>query len=203
MPNVGGGVIVGSTGGGGIAPPAGDIGGTTAAPTVIGIQGKPIVGGPTTGDVLEYNGTDWVPVAPGGSTLTHAQGLLPANVGVTSSLATFMTTSALATGVWMIFCNGTMDVPPSNVELADFTVALGTAVGTFAPGPLGIEVGTGSASIAQQTAWGFSYSAIVTITTAGTLIFEVEGTNGNGTILANGQNDSAVPITGWYALKIG
>lgn len=47
---------------GGIVPPVGDIGGTTTSPLVIGLDGIPIVGTPSANQILEYNGTDYIPV---------------------------------------------------------------------------------------------------------------------------------------------
>ena len=44
-----------------------DLGGTDTAPLVVGLQGNPVASGtPTTGEVLEWNGTAWAPASPGG-----------------------------------------------------------------------------------------------------------------------------------------
>lgn len=56
-------VIPGGGAGGGIAPPAGDIGGTTASPLIVGIDGKPVssLAGLLTAQGLIWNGSDFVP----------------------------------------------------------------------------------------------------------------------------------------------
>ena len=55
-----------SGGGGGITPPAGDIGGTTASPTIAEIQGTPVTITPSwaVGDVLCYDGVALTPCPP-------------------------------------------------------------------------------------------------------------------------------------------
>jgi hypothetical protein len=53
----------------------GDVSGTTASATVVGIEGKPIVlTSLATNNVLQYNGTDWVNVAPPGGPPTGSAG---------------------------------------------------------------------------------------------------------------------------------
>jgi hypothetical protein len=63
---------IGSGGGGGGGFSAGgDLSGTSTSQNVIGIQGRPISStAPTTGQVLEYNGSQWIPttIAAGGFT---------------------------------------------------------------------------------------------------------------------------------------
>lgn len=61
--------------GGGIVPPAGDIGGTVPAPVVVGLQTVPVSPAvPAPGDALVYNGIDWAPSAVGGATTPRDEG---------------------------------------------------------------------------------------------------------------------------------
>jgi Pectate lyase superfamily protein len=53
-----------------------DLSGTVSAPTVAGIQGVPVLGGPTNGQVLAYNSgaNQWVPSTVSSSTVSDATG---------------------------------------------------------------------------------------------------------------------------------
>lgn len=79
-------------GGGGITPPAGDIGGTTAVPLVTGIGGLPILGTPSSNQVLEYNGTDYVPVTLS-PTINQLTGDVTAGPGGGSQTAALVATA--------------------------------------------------------------------------------------------------------------
>ena len=64
-----------NTGGGGSITLGGDLSGTPAAATVVGIQGSPVSGtAPTAGDFLQFNGAQYVPTAvtaPGGIVISR------------------------------------------------------------------------------------------------------------------------------------
>jgi hypothetical protein len=189
FPNAGG-------GGGGISPPAGDLSGTTAAPTVTGIQGKPIVGGPTNGDVLEYNGTDWVPVAPGG-TLTSVAGNLAAYYSMTTGLVTFLTTPSLAIGTWVFTFSTLMRVSPS--DFVEGIAALGSAVGTLS-GCLAFGsyiVAGGSQEIVDAS---MAFKAV--ITTAGTLVFQVQDSLATGIVEVSTPAGTFPNVTGYTGIKV-
>src|SRR5271165_2962029 len=82
--------------GGGITPPAGDIGGTTSNPIVSAINTTPLgtLTGATNGQVLGWNGSDWVPSTSGGG-ITPPAG----DIGGTTvaPVVTKINTTALAT----------------------------------------------------------------------------------------------------------
>jgi hypothetical protein len=184
----------------GIAPPAGDIGGTTATPTVVGLGGLPILGTPIGGQVLEYDGVHYVPTTPSaGGALTNSSGLLAANfTPVTTVAQTFLTTSALAIGTWLVTIEAMLAVAASN-DIA-VTIAAGTATATFA-GPQAAEYDN---TATAQPGLPVSFTCIVTVTVAGTLVFRCSGgTAASGSILATSNGVGSTHVTGYTAVKIG
>ena len=62
--------LVAPTGGGGFTA-GGDLAGTSTSQTVIGIQGRPVSSAaPSSGQVLEWNGSLWVPTTPSAGGVT-------------------------------------------------------------------------------------------------------------------------------------
>jgi hypothetical protein len=200
MPNVGGGVIVGASGSGGIAPPAGDIGGTAAAPKIIGIDGIPISAAPTvTGQALLYNSgsNQFVPGTPA-ATLATTNGSLAADFQPTGVYTTMMTTGALAIGIYLVFVNFVY-IDASNGGLA-VQVAAGGATAAIANPATEIANGVSVASPSPGLV-----IAIATVTVAGTLVIQAKASNaGPSTIIkSTGQQLGITGITNWSTVKIG
>lgn len=166
----------------GITPPAGDIGGTTAAPLVVGLDGIPIVGTPSSNQVLEYNGTDYVPVTPAAGDATI---ITAGNLGATPTVALAGAAVTQVTGTLTANCAMTVN---------------------------GLTAGCSAILLLSTGAGGYTLSingASVTIPTAASTAFAIEVWSPDGSTLyiqpgsavANGTYVAAIagpPTTGTW-----
>ena len=136
------------------------------------------------------SGADADPPVPAVA-LTDAAGTLGSNYTVTGSMATFLTTSSLGIGTWLVAFSGAASIP-AGADL-DIQLAAGTATATFA-GP----VSTGVKAATDQV---LALTTVVTVTGAGTLVFQAQGSE-SPSILTASPNSSVAGATGYTALRI-
>jgi hypothetical protein len=125
--------------------------------------------------------------------LVSKAGALAVAYTVTTTPTTFLTTASLAIGTWLVIFTGTVSLN-NNVTNAFTTVSVlaGTATATFA----GPAEGVFQNSPGSNTDTGvIALSCIVTVTAAGTLVFEAVGTAASALI-------AATPATGYTAVRI-
>ncbi len=154
---------------------------TTFSGNATSLQGTPVATtAPTSGHVLEYNGTDWVPTTPSVGSLDPQGGSAPSGgVAMTGSMVTVFTTPSLANGTWLItaLLNG-------NQTNLSAQIIAGSATVTF----------TGSSTIVNGiTAYGtVTLNCLAIITTAGTLVVQADQASCN----------YIQPTSGWTAIKV-
>lgn len=132
----------------------------------------------------------------GGFPLTKASGQLANDYNFTGSLATFLTTSSLAAGVWDVTFSGTIGA--AGGQDGDIVVNLGTATATFEGQTSGSFEGSGTVNYGILV-----LRFIVTITVAGTLVFQAQASSGAPSFRAKSQFFALGHATAWVATKIG
>ena len=134
----------------GIVPPAGDIGGTVTAPTVIGFKGIPLVG--TLGDGqywgLNGAGTEFIPTTPGGGS---GSGIVPpvGDIGGTVTAPTVigfkglpLTGTATTGQYWALNSAGTAWVPTSPGATSSVSAANASMLVPTTSGAVTVSTGT-------------------------------------------------------------
>ncbi len=149
-----------------------------------------------TGDLTNYN---FVLIEAGSVTGSHvapvpasASGILGANYSLTTTLATYLTTASLGVGTWLV--THVALVQPGTAAVGVVQVNLGTATAALA-GVTSGQVNNPSGSVDPIV-----LSFIVTVTVAGTLVFQGSSTTATGIILASASYGGT---TGYTAVKIG
>jgi hypothetical protein len=168
-------------GGGGINPPAGDIGGTTSAPLVDGFAGIPLSGTPSANQVYELNagGTAFVPttLSAGMAVATYDPAGIDQQVVGTTAVQT-LTNKRITKRVLALSANSaTPAINTDNYDVVHIT-AQTAAITSFTSGLSGTPVDgdslrisiTGTGAVALT--WGTSFEAstialpTTTVTTA-------------------------------------
>lgn len=155
--------------------------------------GSVITVGSTSGVALRSQGTG---SQPAWAAATSHAGHLSSPYSITGSLATFLTTSSLAVGTWLVNLSGlaTTALATSNAEVQ---VNTGTATATFE--------GCTSAQLESNFSGDdrtFSLSFIATVTVAGTLVFQAINGSGTAQILAATSGHSYSNATGYTAVQL-
>jgi hypothetical protein len=137
----------------------------------------------------------------GGLPLTTASGVLGSPYTLTGSTTTFLTTSSLATGTWLVEFSCEFDTLAAGD--AGVQIAAGTATATFA-GPVSTDSyyqrGDGFDFVSGEVVAGNGFTCIASVSVAGTLVFQAKGVSGS--ILSSGKV-AGVNCTGYAAEKIG
>ncbi|MEZ4827498.1 MAG: hypothetical protein R3C61_14640 [Bacteroidia bacterium] len=155
-----------------VSAAGGDVSGTFSSLSVIRIQGSPVSGSaPTvTGQVLEWNGTQWTPGTDDNTTYTAGSGInvtgtVITNTGDTNAADDITTSTAAAGDVAGTFPNLTVDG------------LQGTPVSATAPTVAGQVLKWNGASWAPGTDAGTTYTAGSGINVTGTVITNTGDTN--------------------------
>lgn len=127
---------------------------------------------------------------------TRDQGHLAIDTAVGNTIVTLFTTAVLAQGIWVV-TGGILYSPGAANRKVTLWVAQGTAVATF-DGSAGAEQTALSGGVAQPT-----FDAVVTITTAGTLLIRAQADTVGGSAKASATNVAVPNVSGYTALKIG
>ncbi len=152
---------------------------------------------PTSGQLLEYNGTEWAP-ATVSSGLSPQGGSLTATLAIGAATQTVVfTTPSLAVGTWLVAFETSFTASSSGF-IFDATVVVGTAAATFS-GPRSTSVADSGNNAGYP--YRASFTALATVTTAGTLEFVVY--SGAGVTLQYLSSEASYPgVTGWTAVKV-
>ena len=139
------------------------------------------------------------PTGPSFVNTTQA-GTLATNYTVTTSLATFLTTASLSAGTWLVQLTGSISIAAGGFYKSDIEITTGTATATFA-GPTSNGAGVYDAS--DATIFPISLSTIVTVTVAGTLVFQaISLSSGAVTILSTSPAEGYAHSTGYTAVLL-
>lgn len=153
-------------------------------------------GTPTSSNFLRGDGT-WA--TPSGSSLTVVSGNLAADVVNPGDPTTLMTTGSLAAGTWFLVVSAFLKSVAA-ASIFDLVVKVGSATATFA-GPQGTSGGV-TGTITETMFIPFSFTSMVTVTGAGTLIIVSRGGGGGGTWSKLAWTDATIAATGYTAIKV-
>jgi hypothetical protein len=126
-------------------------------------------------------------------------GILAADTPTTAALGTFMTTTVLGVGTWLVTLSGLLLIAAGNACVMDYKIAAGTATAAFA----GAQSGSAGATVGTGTGYTdpFSLATLVTVTVAGTLVFQQQAPSA-GTILNVSDEEAFAGATGWTATRV-
>lgn len=145
---------------------------------------------------VQYGGISYWGESPASSLgglpvgLASSAGTLNGNYTTTGSFATFLTTASLGVGTWLVIFTG--DVNIAGGSSVGIFVLAGTATASFA-GPTNTNVTNNTGSLIDIPS---SFPSIVTVTAAGTLVFQAEDNGTHSTILGGSAR------TGYTAIQI-
>lgn len=127
---------------------------------------------------------------------TTAAGNLPTDHDLTTGLATWLTTSSLAIGHWLVSVSGMVDTG-SATNVVEMTTVVGTALATF----------TGPFSSELDGALGFlpfSYTFLANVTQAGTLLLQAiaSATTGTPFVAAETSANAFAQASGYTAVLL-
>lgn len=138
----------------------------------------------------------WTAVAP---PTQNSNGSLGGPFTVTGTLSTFLQTSPLAAGLWLVNVSGLVTVAPSST--VEIQANYGTAVGASLAGTQAAELQNPSATVNLNAS--FTLSFLATIATAGTLVFQTISATGSNIIQAATTVHTYPETTGYTAIKVG
>lgn len=151
---------------------------------------------PATWQATGVLAANWVqtsfPIAP------SLNGVLAAavNVNATTNNVNIMDTAALAIGTWLVTFN-VMIYQNAGATVLDFYIAQHTATATLV-GPIAASGGGRSAGFTTLT----TLTAIITVTVAGTIQLQANNPSATLQAVAAVSTVTALPVTGYTALKI-
>ena len=150
---------------------------------------------PTTGQVIEYNGTEYAPAAA--TTLKTQSLLLGADVPLAINTDTLILTDSFAAGTWLITFFGYILNPAPASFQASLRMTTGTAAATFD------NTGEAAAGVSFTDTVPSAYltrSSVVIVSSAGSLIMKAYA---NYTSQVNANDPvTSYPVTGYTALQI-
>ena len=184
----------------------GDVTGNSATSTVAKLQGVTVsTTAPTSNQVLTYNSgtTSWTPTTPTAAALTYASGALTSGyIALNSSTyTTFLTTSSLAVGTWLITCNFDLSTGAGTNETRGTTQSIAsTGAVTFTIGSV-CDFYTYSLN-SWQSNWSFTFIAVVTSTA--TISFQAKANATSSPSISNASFYGGTNSPTYYtATKIG
>lgn len=148
--------------------------------------------GPSVSTIVTANITDERPSATTISEITSAGGQIVTPYTITAGVTTFLTTSTLPVGTWLIIVTALVN-NPSAVNI-DIEVEIGTVTGSF----------SGAQLSSTKSSGPVTFTAVVTVTTAGMLTLRVIASAITGTpqLLSTSLVQNQSPVTGYAAIKI-